>query len=103
LCTYTAGELERLARELSDERCQWWVRELPVPGAPIPVLSLIGAPIATTIGAMPGDIVAHPSVDFTWRAFSQQLLSSCTRTRWGCSPGMLVTNDPWLIQQRRDR
>ena len=48
LRTYTVAELEEIARELSDERYQWKVREIPVPGAPIPVLSLTGLPTGVT-------------------------------------------------------
>jgi hypothetical protein len=40
--TYTAAERESLAAEVAIEGYDWNVRELKVPGAPIPVLSLVG-------------------------------------------------------------
>ncbi len=45
LRTYTKDELESIAQEISMEGYEWRVRELPVPGAPIPVLALVGAPM----------------------------------------------------------
>ena len=44
LRTYTAEELEALTRDVAVEGYEWRVRELPVPGSPVPVLSLVGGP-----------------------------------------------------------
>lgn len=44
LRTYTVSELEAFAREVKVDGYEWRVRELPVQGAPIPVLSLVGGP-----------------------------------------------------------
>ena len=44
LRTYTVSELEAFAREVKVDGYEWQVRELPVRGAPIPVLSLVGGP-----------------------------------------------------------
>jgi hypothetical protein len=44
LRTYTPGELKAMAAEVSVDGYDWKVQELKVPGAPIPVLCLLGGP-----------------------------------------------------------
>lgn len=44
LRTYTVAELEAIADEIASPHYRWTVREVPVEGAPIPSLQLIGQP-----------------------------------------------------------
>ena len=49
LRTYTVEELEGMIRDVAVEGYVWRVRELPVPGSPIPVLSLVGGPTGVVV------------------------------------------------------
>jgi hypothetical protein len=44
LRTYSMAELEAVAREVAEPGYEWKVSELDVPGAPLPVLCLVGRP-----------------------------------------------------------